>query len=63
MVVVAVPVKDLVDAKQRLTALLGPAERAPLARAMLHDVLGALARTPAVEPWLISSISLASFEN
>jgi 2-phospho-L-lactate guanylyltransferase len=54
MVVAAVPVKDLVDAKQRLTALLGPAERALLARAMLRDVLGALARTPAVEPWLVT---------
>lgn len=54
MIVVAVPVKDLVNAKQRLTALLSPAERSLLARAMLRDVLGALARSAAVEPWLVS---------
>ncbi len=42
-VVVAVPVKDLVNAKQRLVALLSPSERRDLARAMLEDVLEALA--------------------
>lgn len=54
MMVVAVPVKDLVNAKQRLTALLDPGERSLLARAMLHDVLGALRRSALVEPWVIS---------
>lgn len=39
---VAVPVKDLVNAKQRLIPLLSPAERGELARAMLEDVLEAL---------------------
>jgi 2-phospho-L-lactate guanylyltransferase len=39
---VAVPVKDLVNAKQRLIPLLSPAERGDLARAMLEDVLEAL---------------------
>lgn len=39
---VAVPVKDLVNAKQRLIPLLSPAERGDLARAMLEDVLDAL---------------------
>ena len=39
---VAVPVKDLVNAKQRLMPLLSPAERGDLARAMLEDVLEAL---------------------
>jgi 2-phospho-L-lactate/phosphoenolpyruvate guanylyltransferase len=58
--VVAVPVKDLVNAKQRLVAFLSPPERRDLARAMLEDVLEALAgarigpvlvvtRDPAVE--------------
>ena len=42
--VVAVPVKDLVNAKQRLIPLLAPAERGELARAMLEDVLDALDR-------------------
>jgi 2-phospho-L-lactate guanylyltransferase len=43
VVLVAVPVKDLVTAKQRLVALLTPAEREALAEAMLDDVLRALA--------------------
>lgn len=43
-VVVAVPVKDLVNAKQRLIPILSPAERCDLARAMLEDVLEALTR-------------------
>jgi len=42
-VVVAVPVKDLVNSKQRLVAFLSPPERRDLARAMLEDVLEALA--------------------
>ncbi|MBI2525646.1 MAG: 2-phospho-L-lactate guanylyltransferase [Candidatus Rokubacteria bacterium] len=39
---VAVPVKDLDNAKQRLIPLLEPAERRALAAAMLEDVLAAL---------------------
>ena len=42
-VLAAVPVKDLVNAKQRLIPLLGADERRALARAMLEDVLAALA--------------------
>jgi 2-phospho-L-lactate guanylyltransferase len=42
-IVVAVPVKDLANAKQRLVAFLSPSERGDLARAMLEDVLNALA--------------------
>jgi 2-phospho-L-lactate guanylyltransferase len=38
---VAVPVKDLVNAKQRLIPALSPSERRELARAMLEDVLDA----------------------
>jgi len=37
----AVPVKDLVNAKQRLMPALSPAQRRDLARAMLEDVLEA----------------------
>jgi 2-phospho-L-lactate guanylyltransferase len=59
-IVVAVPVKDLVNAKQRLIPFLSPSERGDLARAMIEDVLDALAlaqvgpvlvitRDPAVE--------------
>lgn len=40
--VAAVPVKDLINAKQRLVPALSPAERRDLARAMLGDVLEAL---------------------
>jgi 2-phospho-L-lactate guanylyltransferase len=40
---VAVPVKDLVNAKQRLMPVLTGAERRALAHAMLEDVLQALA--------------------
>jgi 2-phospho-L-lactate guanylyltransferase len=39
----AVPVKDLVNAKQRLIPALSPSERRELARAMLEDVLDAAA--------------------
>ncbi|HXJ83742.1 MAG TPA: 2-phospho-L-lactate guanylyltransferase [Candidatus Methylomirabilis sp.] len=39
---IAVPVKDLANAKQRLVPVLEPSERRQLARAMLEDVLHAL---------------------
>ena len=42
-VLAAVPVKDLVNAKQRLIPLLDADRRRALARAMLEDVLAALA--------------------
>ena len=42
--IIAVPVKDLVNAKQRLIPFLSPSERGDLARAMVEDVLDALAR-------------------
>ena len=41
-VFIAVPVKDLTNAKQRLVPVLDPSERRMLARAMLEDVLQAL---------------------
>jgi 2-phospho-L-lactate guanylyltransferase len=41
-VLAAVPVKDLVNAKQRLVPVLGPEQRRALAHAMLQDVLSAL---------------------
>lgn len=40
--IAAVPVKDLVNAKQRLVSALSPRERRELARAMLEDVLEAM---------------------
>lgn len=42
MIVAAIPVKDLTNAKQRLVSVLSPSERRELARAMLEDVLTAL---------------------
>ena len=44
-----VPVKDLTQAKVRLSPLLSPAERHVLATAMLDDVLAALRRASTVE--------------
>jgi 2-phospho-L-lactate/phosphoenolpyruvate guanylyltransferase len=44
-----VPVKDLTQAKARLSPLLSPAERYRLAAAMLDDVLAALRQASAVE--------------
>jgi 2-phospho-L-lactate guanylyltransferase len=54
MNVVAVPVKDLVDAKQRLVDALSPTERVALARAMLRDVLRALVATPLDARWIVT---------
>ena len=54
MIVCAVPVKDLVNAKQRLVAALGPAERRALAAAMLRDVLGALAAARLDRVWVVT---------
>ena len=45
----AVPVKDLVNAKQRLVAALAPEDRRALAAAMLEDVLDALAAAALVD--------------
>jgi 2-phospho-L-lactate/phosphoenolpyruvate guanylyltransferase len=43
---ILVPVKNLVDAKQRLSPILNPEERLALAQAMCEDVLHALACWP-----------------
>jgi 2-phospho-L-lactate guanylyltransferase len=52
--VVAVPVKDLTHAKQRLTSVLAPDQRAELARAMLRDVLRALAGAAVDRVWIVT---------
>lgn len=52
--VVAVPVKDLTNAKQRLTSVLSAAERGELARAMLRDVLRALAAAGLDGAWVVT---------
>jgi 2-phospho-L-lactate guanylyltransferase len=54
MIVIAVPVKDLVNAKQRLMPVLTGPERMALARSMLADVLRALASARAGEVWVIT---------
>lgn len=54
MIVAAVPVKDLVNAKQRLVPVLSPDERRSLARAMLHDVLAALTPSGLDAVWVVS---------
>src|SRR5260370_836896 len=43
---ILVPVKNLVDAKQRLSPVLSPEQRFALAQAICEDVLQALARWP-----------------
>jgi 2-phospho-L-lactate guanylyltransferase len=50
-----VPLKDLVQAKTRLSGLLAPSERRALAQAMAEDVLAVLAAHPEIE-----SVSLVS---
>lgn len=54
MIVAAVPVKDLLNAKQRLMRLLTPAERGELARVMLGDVLRALAAAALDRVWVVT---------
>ena len=54
MIVCAVPVKDLVNAKQRLIKALAPDERMALARAMLRDVLHALGDAKLDAVWVIT---------
>ena len=54
VIVAAVPVKDLVNAKQRLMRVLTPPERSALARAMLCDVLRALRAVPLDRVWVVT---------
>ena len=54
MNVLAVPVKDLVNAKQRLVSLLAADERRALAAAMLEDVLAALASSRIDAVWVVT---------
>ena len=51
---VAVPVKDLSSAKQRLIPGLSPDERRALARAMLEDVLAALVGALDAAPFVVT---------
>ena len=54
MIVAAVPVKDLVNAKQRLMRVLDGSERHELARAILIDVLRALAAARLDRVWVVT---------
>jgi 2-phospho-L-lactate guanylyltransferase len=54
MIVAAVPVKDLANAKQRLVRVLDAAERRALARAMLTDVLRALGGAGLDRVWVVT---------
>jgi 2-phospho-L-lactate guanylyltransferase len=54
MIVAAVPVKDVVNAKQRLMRVLDGPERRELARAMLIDVLRALAGAHLDRVWVVT---------
>ena len=52
--VVAVPAKDLVNAKQRLLPVLAQEERRALAAAMLEDVLAALSGAHVGAVWVVT---------
>jgi 2-phospho-L-lactate guanylyltransferase len=54
MIVAAVPVKDVANAKQRLVRALEPSRRRELARAMLVDVLRALAGAGLDRVWVVT---------
>jgi 2-phospho-L-lactate guanylyltransferase len=54
MIVAAVPVKDVVNAKQRLMRVLDAPERRELARAMLADVLRALGAAGLDRVWVVT---------
>src|SRR5262249_32897912 len=54
MIVCAIPVKDLVNGKQRLTTALRPGQRMALARAMLRDVLRAAVAARLEAVWVIT---------
>ena len=54
MIVAAVPVKDVANAKQRLMRVLDGPERRELARAMLVDVLRALAAAHLDRVWVVT---------
>src|SRR6266852_3331977 len=63
MIVAAVPIKDLSDAKQRLASVLTLAERDQLARAMLRDVLRALAAAELDRIWVVTREPVIEAEN
>jgi 2-phospho-L-lactate guanylyltransferase len=54
MIVAAVPVKDVANAKQRLVRTLEPSQRRALARAMLIDVLHALTGAGLERVWVVT---------
>lgn len=54
MIVLAIPVKDLVTAKQRLARVLTPEQRRALARAMLGDVLRAAREVGVDRLWVVT---------
>src|SRR5205814_7133641 len=54
MIIAAVPVKDLVNAKQRLMPALDAPKRAALAAAMLDDVLAALVAARLDRIWVVT---------
>jgi 2-phospho-L-lactate guanylyltransferase len=54
MIVAAIPVKDFVDAKQRLVRVLDPDQRQALARAMLRDVLHAVTGAGLDRIWVVT---------
>jgi 2-phospho-L-lactate guanylyltransferase len=54
MIVAAIPVKDLANAKQRLMRVLDPAQRRELARAMLIDVLRAVDGGGLDQVWVVT---------
>jgi 2-phospho-L-lactate guanylyltransferase len=54
VIIVAIPVKDLVNAKQRLVPVLTGPERSALARTMLRDVLAAVRQAHVDVVWVVT---------
>ena len=52
---ILIPVKELVNAKQRLSGILSPGERRALSQAMVEDMLQVLASVPGIEGVLLVS--------
>ena len=50
-----IPVKDFVNAKQRLSGVLSPSERRGLSQAMVEDMLVCLGHVPGIDGILLVS--------
>ncbi len=59
MTEIVIPIKNLADAKQRLSDVLTPSQRSELVMGMLEDVLGRVSELDRGRVWVVSSDSHA----